>query len=182
VWVGYPDKLVPMTHEYHGHPVAGGTFPAKIWNTFMTKALPYLKQPPEPFPPPPSLYASPVTVTFRHGELERDNGVCNDTTQIAFFGGEEPKRVADCKPNEVEVPDVRGDTLVAAKARLAGQPLSAAIVYKPAEAGERLGIVVGQIPAGGVLSAWDKVTLVLPKPLHGVVPKLVGLQIERARS
>ena len=39
VWVGYPDKLVPMTTEFHGHPVAGGTFPALIWKAFMTKAL-----------------------------------------------------------------------------------------------------------------------------------------------
>src|SRR5262249_5975292 len=41
VWVGYPDKLVPMTTEFHGKPVAGGTFPALIWKTFMQKALPY---------------------------------------------------------------------------------------------------------------------------------------------
>ena len=39
VWVGYPDKLVPMPTEFHGHPVAGGTFPALIWKAFMTKAL-----------------------------------------------------------------------------------------------------------------------------------------------
>ena len=28
VWVGYPDKLIPMLTEFHGHPVAGGTYPA----------------------------------------------------------------------------------------------------------------------------------------------------------
>ncbi len=31
VWVGYPNKLVPMTSQFHGRPVAGGTFPALIW-------------------------------------------------------------------------------------------------------------------------------------------------------
>jgi penicillin-binding protein 1A len=36
VWVGYPDKLKPMLTEYHGEPVAGGTFPAEIWHDFMT--------------------------------------------------------------------------------------------------------------------------------------------------
>jgi penicillin-binding protein 1A len=36
VWVGYPDKLKPMLTEYHGKPVAGGTFPAEIWHDFMT--------------------------------------------------------------------------------------------------------------------------------------------------
>ncbi|HEX5852689.1 MAG TPA: transglycosylase domain-containing protein [Solirubrobacteraceae bacterium] len=39
VWVGYPDKLVPMTTAFNGHPVLGGTFPALIWHSFMTSAL-----------------------------------------------------------------------------------------------------------------------------------------------
>ena len=38
VWVGYPDKLTPMTTEYGGEPVAGGTFPADIWRDFMVAA------------------------------------------------------------------------------------------------------------------------------------------------
>ena len=38
VWVGYPDRLKPMTTEYGGSPVAGGTFPASIWREFMTAA------------------------------------------------------------------------------------------------------------------------------------------------
>ena len=39
VWVGYPDKLVPMETEYHGDSVAGGTFPAEIWHDFMLAAI-----------------------------------------------------------------------------------------------------------------------------------------------
>jgi penicillin-binding protein 1A len=39
VWVGYPDKLEPMKTEYRGGPVAGGTFPAGIWKTFMQSLL-----------------------------------------------------------------------------------------------------------------------------------------------
>jgi penicillin-binding protein 1A len=39
VWVGYPDKLIPMTTEFNGGPVLGGTFPALIWHDFMTSAL-----------------------------------------------------------------------------------------------------------------------------------------------
>src|SRR3954454_7923685 len=39
VWVGYPDKLKYMKTEYHGQPVAGGTFPAEIWHDFMTSAI-----------------------------------------------------------------------------------------------------------------------------------------------
>jgi penicillin-binding protein 1A len=39
VWVGYPDSLVPMTTQFNGKPVMGGTFPALIWHDFMTSAL-----------------------------------------------------------------------------------------------------------------------------------------------
>ena len=39
VWVGYPDRLKYMTTEYHGQPVAGGTYPTEIWRDFMTSAL-----------------------------------------------------------------------------------------------------------------------------------------------
>ncbi len=39
VWVGYPNKLIPMTTDFNGTPVLGGTFPALIWHDFMTSAL-----------------------------------------------------------------------------------------------------------------------------------------------
>jgi penicillin-binding protein 1A len=39
VWVGYPDRLQPMKTEFRGQPVAGGTYPAEIWKTFMEALL-----------------------------------------------------------------------------------------------------------------------------------------------
>lgn len=39
VWVGYPNSLVPMTTDYDGGPVLGGTFPALIWHNFMISAM-----------------------------------------------------------------------------------------------------------------------------------------------
>jgi penicillin-binding protein 1A len=39
IWVGYPNKLIPMTTAFNGKPVLGGTFPALIWHSFMTSAL-----------------------------------------------------------------------------------------------------------------------------------------------
>jgi penicillin-binding protein 1A len=39
VWVGYPNALIPMTTEYDGGPVLGGTFPALIWHDFMVSAM-----------------------------------------------------------------------------------------------------------------------------------------------
>ena len=41
VWVGYPDKLQPMETEFNGAPVAGGTFPAAIWRSFVSQAIQY---------------------------------------------------------------------------------------------------------------------------------------------
>jgi penicillin-binding protein 1A len=188
VWVGYPDKLQPMTYEFHGHPVAGGTYPALIWKAFMQKAIEYEKLQAEPFDPPDSLYAAPVTVVNRGGVLERDNGICRNPSQLAFYGGEphllngEPAPAATCKANEVEIPDVVGSSLAAARTRLAGQPLTAAVVYKPARTGDRVGYVVGQFPRQGTASAYDKITLVAEKSLHGVVPRVVGLHAGQARA
>jgi penicillin-binding protein 1A len=183
VWVGYPNRLRPMTYEFHGKPVAGGTFPALIWKSFMERALPYLNDPPESFPSVSLPYGSPKNVAYRDGRLQLDNGYCRDTETIEYFGGSGPSRTADCLPNEVDVPNVVGEPAPRARSVLAGQPLAAAVVYKPAEPRQRVGVVVKQFPAGGRhLSAGDKVTLVLSKALQGVVPNVVGLTLDRARA
>jgi penicillin-binding protein 1A len=182
VWVGYPDELRPMLTEYHGDQVAGGTFPALIWKEFTEKALAAMKAQPAYFQPAPSLYESPTYVTLRNGKLERDNGVCTSTRLLVFFSGQEPP-VADCKPDEVQVPDVHGSTLADARARLAAQPLTWLVVYRPARAGERPGVVVSQDPRVGTrLSAGERITLVAVKAQHGVVPRVVGLPVETAKE
>jgi penicillin-binding protein 1A len=38
VWIGYPTGGKAMEFEYHGEPVAGGTYPAEIWRDFMLRA------------------------------------------------------------------------------------------------------------------------------------------------
>jgi penicillin-binding protein 1A len=185
VWVGYPNKLVSMRTEYHGSPVVGGTYPALIFRAFMEKALKYpplLASPSDSFPEAPSQYVGTETVVQRDGRLERDNGYCENARSVAFYGGLDPLPLADCKPNEVEVPRVVGQSIEAARARLQAQPLTPTVVYKPAAPKQRLGVVLRQFPSGGTLSSYDKVTLVLAKPLHGVVPKLVGLELWKAKA
>jgi penicillin-binding protein 1A len=39
VWVGYPNKFVPMTTDFQGGPVLGGTYPALIWHAFQVSAM-----------------------------------------------------------------------------------------------------------------------------------------------
>jgi len=180
VWVGYPNKLVPMLTEYHGDAVAGGTFPAEIWRVFNQLAL--AGTDPEAFPTYSYQYASSKRVVWRDGRLQLDNGLCQETTLVSYFSGHGPGRTANCRPNEVDVPRVVGMTLTRAKIRLAAQPLTANIVYKPAKPKQRLDLVLDQFPRRGRLSSYDTVTLVLAKPLHGVVPKVIGLSIREARS
>jgi penicillin-binding protein 1A len=43
VWVGYPNSGKPMTTDYYGRPVEGGTFPAVIWHNFTVSALQVLQ-------------------------------------------------------------------------------------------------------------------------------------------
>jgi membrane peptidoglycan carboxypeptidase len=183
VWVGYPDKLRPMLDEYHGSPVAGGTFPAQIFKSFMETALPKLDADPEAFPSPSYPYASPRNVVFRDGRWRADNGYCRGTRSVLYFAGEGPETTADCKPNEVEVPRVLGLSYERAVERLALQPLEAEPVFKPAVPRQRVGYVLGQLPkVGARLSAHDTVQLVVAKPVYGVVPRVIGLQLATARE
>jgi penicillin-binding protein 1A len=39
IWVGYPNELKPMKTEFQGEPVAGGTYPAGIFKTFVESLL-----------------------------------------------------------------------------------------------------------------------------------------------
>jgi penicillin-binding protein 1A len=180
VWVGYANELRPMLTEYEGEPVAGGTFPALIWKSFMQEALDHLQAEPEYFDSPSLPYPEPVSVVQRSGRLLRDNGLCREARNVYLFSGEGPKQTAGCKPNEVEVPRLVGSTLEEAKERLAAQPLRYDLIYKPAARGQRLDVVLGQIPRKGTLSAYDEVMLVLAKPRFGVVPSVVGLPVDRA--
>ena len=96
VWVGYPKSLVPMTTQFHGGPVEGGTYPALIWKTFMQSALDEMHAPDESFPSPPYLPVTDRAVTWAKGPLELANGPCPDTTTLVYFADRAPSRVDDC--------------------------------------------------------------------------------------
>jgi len=180
VWVGYPNQLKPMLTEYHGEAVAGGTFPAEIWRAFTQSALGGTT--PESFPSYSYEYASSKRVVWRDGRLQLDNGYCRETALVSYFGGRGPSHTANCRRNEVEIPRVVGMNLARARLRLAAQPLTPNIVYKPARAKQRLDLVLDQFPRRGHASSYDTITLVLAKPLHGVVPKVIGLSLPQARA
>jgi beta-lactam-binding protein with PASTA domain len=147
----------------------------------MEKALPFLQLDPQSFAAPQYPGDNTERLALRDGHYAFDNtGYCKDTIAVAFFSGMTPARNANCKPNEVEVPNVVGQSLASATLRLKAQPLRPTLIYKPAAPRQRLDVVVGQIPPRGTLSSYDEVKLVLPKALHGVVPRLVGLTANEA--
>ncbi len=66
VWVGYPQAQIPM-ENVHGISVAGGTFPATIWNLFMRSAIG--NTPAVEFPEPQS---EPEWSEFDSGQYAND--------------------------------------------------------------------------------------------------------------
>ena len=139
VWVGYPNNLVPMLTEFHGQPVEGGTYPALIWKDYMEKALAYLHETPTAVPGrvDPGRRA-PTTVTFGDDYGNRPRARQRQLPRLArrstSSSGMAPTKLANCLPNAVEVPDVRGMTL--APPRAASRPTAGvAVRYTPANAG-----------------------------------------------
>jgi membrane peptidoglycan carboxypeptidase len=130
VWVGYPRALKPMETEYHGDPVAGGTFPADIWHTFMKKALPYLHDQPESFPSTYIPYGSPHEAVLRDGTLQLDNGRCHFARTLLFFDNRSQVH-RELQAERVDVPDLVGQPVAAARQRLAAA-MTPSIVYKVA--------------------------------------------------
>ncbi len=178
VWVGYPDTLRPMLSEFGGEPVTGGTLPALIWKAFMETVA---EDEDATFAAPPYLGGVSTWVVKREGEWRLDNGYCRGSRLLVYFSGRGPDESADCKPNEVSVPLVIGMSAEGAADRLAAQPLETEFVYKPARPGRLPGIVVGQIPRSGGLSAHDVVKVVVSKARHGLLPNFVGSSLEDAK-
>ena len=96
VWVGYPARVRPMLTEFHGEPVAGGTYPALIWKSFMERALPKVADEPEEFAPPPYDGGSAQLVVPRGGAIHRAEGYCEDVVEVVYFTGAGPARTATC--------------------------------------------------------------------------------------
>jgi penicillin-binding protein 1A len=179
VWVGYPTTLRPMLTEFHGDAVTGGSYPALIWKTFAEAALKDVE--PESFTYPPAQLVEAKLVVRRGRQLLLDNGICRTRTEVVYFAGSGPKQRANCRENEVEVPDVVGRSLADAQSQLDAQPLTPELVFKPAAPLQRANVVVGQRPRRGYAASFDRVILVVTKPLHGVIPNLVGKSLDDAR-
>jgi len=80
VWVGFPNGLVPMTTEFNGGPVLGGTFPALIWHDFMTSTLQIEKERAEHAAHPKGSSSGSAAGTSSTGEAETSAPSTTNTT------------------------------------------------------------------------------------------------------
>lgn len=90
VWVGHPQGQVPM-ENVHGISVAGGTFPATIWNLFMRSAIGNTD--PAGFPEPRS---EPVWEPFERGQYA--NSYDDDYTYYPPSPSPEPQPESQPEP------------------------------------------------------------------------------------
>ncbi len=180
VWVGYPDELRPMLTEFRGEPVTGGTLPALIWKSFMTRALEGVE--PSSFPVRPYLPSVERRIVWRDGSWKLDNGVCPGTRVVAYLADRGPTTTARCFSNEVAVPLVVGRSVEAATTALGTVPLGASVVLIPAKPGKRPGEVVNQEPRRGFASAGSVVQLYVSHAKDGLVPNLVGSSVTVATA
>ena len=171
VWVGYPNELRPMLTEFHGDPVAGGTFPALIWKSFMEKALAYLHDEPADVP----AAVGPV----RGAEARRParTGSSSATTATAaarssslYFAGRGPRAHGGLQAERGRGAARRRRHGRRRERALAAQPLTPLFVYRPARPASGSASCSGRTRRAGTLSATTGDARA-PKPLHGVVPK-----------
>ncbi len=185
VWVGYPRELKSMKTEYHGEPVAGGTFPGgDLEYVHGEGALPYLPHRSRSRSRrPTSPYGSPREVVFRDGLTPARQRQLPLRAEPALLRPAGAEQTANCKPNEVDVPDLIGQNRWRPLARgSSGSRSRRRSSTRSAKPGRAPNIVLGQKPSKGRLSAYDHVTLVVAKPMHGVVPQLVGLPVGGRRG
>ena len=141
VWVGYPDKLRPMLEPVQRRSGRRRHVSRADLEGVHGAGAHVSEGPPATFQPPPSTGARRRSSLNRNGRVEADNGYCRDPRMVVYLPGEAPAKKANCKPNEVQVPNVVGKPIELARARLAVQPLKARdavqAAHRAAAAGHR---------------------------------------------
>ena len=120
VWVGYPNKLIPMETEFERRPGRRRHVPGAPLEVVRGEGAPVHERAAGVVPVARVPVGEPGQ---RH--LPRRNSGCSTTAtasgraQVLYTPGFAPTQTADCKPNEVDVPHVVGARLEKAEARLA---------------------------------------------------------------
>ncbi len=129
VWVGYPQGQVPM-RSVHGIRVAGGTFPAMIWEAYMSRLerdftpTDFAEPPYDPNRPTPTTRPSPSRTSGRHTTGTRRSTRRTTTTTVT---GEPPATSPTTQPPTTNPSKPKKTTTTAARRRR-----RADLVRKPA--------------------------------------------------
>jgi penicillin-binding protein 1A len=111
VWMGYPEGNSHPMDDVHGIAVTGGTFPAQIWQEFMSAAL--TDVPPDKFAdPPPALLGpqtrNPVAVapsrTGGSPSASSETAATTPSTTAAPPPGQEPTTTTPAQPTSTTAP------------------------------------------------------------------------------
>ncbi|MHB8968273.1 MAG: transglycosylase domain-containing protein [Thermoleophilia bacterium] len=156
VWIGYPEERVPMV-DIRGVRVTGGSWPAQIWNLYMTEAL--AATPPRDFFKPPNSDLVPVKVDTKTGLIAWP--WCPETETRSFLPGHVP--TAKCnihEAKEVVVPEVRGHKLGDIWQLLTSMGLEMEVYYA-SDPGKPADVIVAQQPAAGqkVMQGQQKIVI-----------------------
>lgn len=146
VWVGHKDKQIPMTNV-HGIRVAGGTFPAQIWATFMKRALKDVK--PRNFDRAPKGSLVYVSLCDESNLVATD--FCPETSSHVFVRKYKPKDFKNCDVHtSLVIPNLVGLSKEDAIKVLTELKLTK-LTYKVTEkqSDKPTGQVIEQTPAGG---------------------------------
>lgn len=154
VWVGYPDSQREMT-DVHGKAVTGGSFPAEIWQKFMSAAHEGIEE--TDFVRPDGL--TEVSICKETGL--RATEWCPDTYSPLFLVEHVPDSCdVHTGPEQIEIPDLVGMTKEKALALL--QQLM--LLFKVTEediADVPAGVVGRQTPAAGSMGTTETVVTIV---------------------
>ena len=165
-----------MQTEFHGEPVAGGTFPALIWKTFMEPACRNLTRSPRAFPSPPYLSPQAKRIVCARRRRRARQRLLPRRARGRLLRRPRPATTAKCNPNEVDVPHVVGHTVDTTRGAARGAAADREVIYTPAKAAAAARRRRRPVPERRARSpSYDDVTLVLAEGAARRVPNLVGL-------
>ncbi|MDQ3985162.1 MAG: transglycosylase domain-containing protein [Actinomycetota bacterium] len=181
VWVGHPQGQISMASTRIG-PVFGGSWPAQIWQYFMTRATAGFEA--KPFEEP--------DVTLITLEIDKDTGCLaneltppEDITTKQFIPGTEETQACRGEEGEVaEVPEVFSMPVDDAIAALTDRGFEVAQVYEQTVTYPP-GRVIAQDPEGGERAAIGStvtITVSISSSADGTVPSVLGLDSESAQD
>ncbi|MGH2818250.1 MAG: transglycosylase domain-containing protein [Actinomycetota bacterium] len=195
VWVGYPEGQIEMkpsclgssnacraTRTITSGGVTGGSFPAMIWQAFMSRAV--AGTPTASFSVP-NISLVTVTIDTRSGCLAGRLTPPQYRAPSQFASGAEPKKTCHVAGDGVKVPGVVGISIDEAKAILQRAGFSVSTRAEPTNS-YRPGIVVGQTPDAGKRAAEGATVTLAVSTRDGsksaTVPNVLGFTRAAAES